>query len=348
MRNKSLDAVKALAAFGVVFIHISFPGQAGEIIKALARFAVPFFFMVSGYFCYYKNRNIADKIPAKVIHIVKLLVFAMIFYFIWEWSMRLAEEKAIRPWLLEITRKEHIKELFRYNSTSQIRAHLWFLPALIYCYILDYLIEKIHLRKAAYLCIPVLMGIFLWRAYFGRLYGTAYRTMEYRNYFFMGMPFYLTGQMIHEYQHRLKKIPCFVLNIGILLGAGITIWECLNAGVREVYPGSIVLVLSVFLLCVLYDSRVRLPHFFTMIGENFAFPVYLFHLTAADIMKILTEFLKFNKNIVYLWFRPVLVCEFTILVIMVVYRLCSMKRKCGIVFWKRNNYIKQRREHVSQ
>ena len=53
MRNKSLDAGKAMAAFGVVFIHVSFPGQTGQIIKALARSAVPFFFMVSGYFCYY-------------------------------------------------------------------------------------------------------------------------------------------------------------------------------------------------------------------------------------------------------------------------------------------------------
>lgn len=53
MRNKSLDAVKAIAACLVVCIHVSFPGQAGQLVKVLARCAVPFFFMVSGYFCYY-------------------------------------------------------------------------------------------------------------------------------------------------------------------------------------------------------------------------------------------------------------------------------------------------------
>ena len=107
MRNKSLDAGKAMAAFGVVFIHVSFPGQTGQIIKALARSAVPFFFMVSGYFCYYNRRNtdrgkrITDKIPAKVQHILTLLAFALLFYLLWESAMHLVEKEAIGPWLQE-------------------------------------------------------------------------------------------------------------------------------------------------------------------------------------------------------------------------------------------------------
>lgn len=221
MRNKSLDAGKAMAAFGVVFIHVSFPGQTGQIIKALARSAVPFFFMVSGYFCYYNRRNtdrgkrITDKIPAKVQHILTLLAFAVLFYFLWESAMHLVEKEAIGPWLQEMVKKEHLKELFRYNSTSQLKPHLWFLPALIYCYILDYFIEKLHLGKLAYLSVPVLLGCFLWRAYFGRFQGVFYHTMEYRNYFFMGMPFFLTGQMIHEYEKLLdRKLSWQVLAVG--------------------------------------------------------------------------------------------------------------------------------------
>ena len=167
--------------------------------------------MVSGYFCYYNRRNtdrgkrITDKIPAKVQHILTLLAFAVLFYFLWESAMHLVEKEAIGPWLQEMVKKEHLKELFRYNSTSQLKPHLWFLPALIYCYILDYFIEKLHLGKLAYLSVPVLLGYFLWRAYFGRFQGVFYHTMEYRNYFFMGMPFFLTGQMIHEYEKLLDR-----------------------------------------------------------------------------------------------------------------------------------------------
>ena len=57
MRNKNLDAVKAVAACFVVFIHVGFPGETGQIIKVIARFAVPFFFMISGYFCYYAEKS---------------------------------------------------------------------------------------------------------------------------------------------------------------------------------------------------------------------------------------------------------------------------------------------------
>ena len=52
MRNRNLDVLKFVASIFVIFIHISFPGNFGVFVGALARFAVPAFFMVSGYFSY--------------------------------------------------------------------------------------------------------------------------------------------------------------------------------------------------------------------------------------------------------------------------------------------------------
>ena len=349
MRNKSLDAGKAVAAFGVVFIHVSFPGQTGQIIKALARSAVPFFFMVSGYFCYYNRRNtdnrgntdkgnqITDKIPAKVHHILKLLAFAVFFYFLWGSMMHLVEKEAIGPWLQEMVKKEHLKELFRYNSTSPLKPHLWFLPALIYCYILDYFIEKLHLGKLAYLSVPVLLGCFLWRAYFGRFQGVFYHTMEYRNYFFTGMPFFLTGQMLHEYEKMLdRKLSWQVLFAGALLGSGITVWEYFGAGAREVYPGNVLLSVSLFLLCVLYGTKIRGPEHLAVLGRAFAFPIYLLHPAVADLMKKLAGFLGISRIPAYLWLRPILVCGCTIFLVRAISRLWSSQRKCGIVFRRHN------------
>ena len=60
MRNKCLDGMKAIAACMVIFIHIDLPGQTGVFIEALSRFAVPFFFMISGYFCYYNGKDASD------------------------------------------------------------------------------------------------------------------------------------------------------------------------------------------------------------------------------------------------------------------------------------------------
>ena len=48
--NYCMDFLKGLACIFVVFIHVKFPGDFGQAVQAIARFAVPFFFMVSGYY----------------------------------------------------------------------------------------------------------------------------------------------------------------------------------------------------------------------------------------------------------------------------------------------------------
>lgn len=196
MRNKSLDAVKAIAACLVVCIHVSFPGQAGQLVKVLARCAVPFFFMVSGYFCYYQNCNASKRILSKILHIMKLFAVSVVFYFIWECFMKAWNGERVWTWIKGLVSTEYLKEFFVYNSTSPVRAHLWFLPALIYCYLLALLIEKWRMRKAAYCMAPVLLAILLWRAEFCVFFDRFYHTMEYRNFLFTGMSFFLTGQMI--------------------------------------------------------------------------------------------------------------------------------------------------------
>ena len=49
-RNQCLNFLKGLGSTGVVFIHITFPGLTGEIISKMAQFAVPVFFMITGYY----------------------------------------------------------------------------------------------------------------------------------------------------------------------------------------------------------------------------------------------------------------------------------------------------------
>lgn len=49
-KENHLYLAKCLACICVVFIHCPFPTRIGTAIDAVCRFAVPFFFMVSGYF----------------------------------------------------------------------------------------------------------------------------------------------------------------------------------------------------------------------------------------------------------------------------------------------------------
>lgn len=320
MRNKSLDAVKAIAACLVVCIHVSFPGQAGQLVKVLARCAVPFFFMVSGYFCYYQNCNASKRILSKILHIMKLFAVSVVFYFIWECFMKVWNGERVWTWIKGLVSTEHLKEFFVYNSTSPVRAHLWFLPALIYCYLLALLIEKWRMRKAAYCMAPVLLAILLWRAEFCVFFDRFYHTMEYRNFLFTGMSFFLTGQMIHEYQDkivckRLEQWMQWGLKAGMSFGVALSMMEYAFRGAVEIYTGNCVAVICLFLWLILYGREINFPSVLVETGRKYAFLIYLLHPAVSDLLKKCSEGLGVSNCQIYFWMRPVLVYMLTVVTV---------------------------------
>lgn len=342
--------MKTVAACLVVFIHAGFPGEPGEIIKVIARSAVPFFFMISGYFCYYapeKGKKATEKIPLKMQHILKLFLISVFFYGIWDILLKVKDGESISLWLHELVGKQQLIKFVKYNNIAQIKPHLWFLPALFYCYFLDYFIEKLHLRKPAYFCVLFLSGILLWRAEFCRIYGESYPRMEYRNYLYTGMPFYLLGQMIHEYQEKQiekgkrLKISDKALAAGIAAGIGLGTGEYCLLGAGEIYMGNYVMVICLFLLICMCGTERKgnfLYEAMAKIGEKYAFALYLFHPAVLDAMKIWADFLKINEYTLYRWTRPLIVLGITVILIFfadfIVHIFCSLTEKCGIVISK--------------
>lgn len=59
--NYCLDYLKGIACIFVVFMHCEFPGVMGIAVQAISRFCVPFFFMVSGWFCFRPLDRNAEK-----------------------------------------------------------------------------------------------------------------------------------------------------------------------------------------------------------------------------------------------------------------------------------------------
>lgn len=79
-KNDCLNVWKGIAAFAVVLIHCTLPGVPGEIIKGIARFAVPLFFLISGYFAYGREDAVLRR---REIHILRLYVGAVAVYYLW-------------------------------------------------------------------------------------------------------------------------------------------------------------------------------------------------------------------------------------------------------------------------
>lgn len=81
--NYAIDFFKGIACICVVFMHCEFPGVFGTAVQAVSRWALPFFFMISGYYAYYdRNMGYKNNAKRKIKHVLNITLFAMIFHFI--------------------------------------------------------------------------------------------------------------------------------------------------------------------------------------------------------------------------------------------------------------------------
>lgn len=311
MRNKTLDMVKAISAYAVVLLHIRFPGAAGNVVNVLARFAVPVFFMVSGYFCYREDGREFSRIGKKIRHILTLIMVAFPAYVFWDLIQNQIDGDSQRKWLESLTSGEHIRQFFLYNNSSQVKWHLWFLPALLYCYLLFALVSKFRLYRLAYVLIPVLLLIHFGMEEFSPYIGDHFRVMEFRNYLFTGFPFFMTGHMIHRYEDKIEA--CFsgkkeqILYVLLAAGCICSLVEYRYFEKQELFLGSVCMAAALFVLA-LVKKDAEVPAILATAGQKYAFFIYLFHLCVADILKDFFRAAGLGKNMLYLWARPIMVC----------------------------------------
>ena len=144
--------LKLLASYMVVFIHVSFKGTAGIAVDAVARFAVPFFFVVSGFYSYHIS---LDKIRKRAKHIFFLLVIATVCHTLCKTALMLLthDYNGISVYFREYLRPEALARLLLLNMPVHLD-YLWYLLAMLYVYYIFYMITNIVSAKEE--CYPSL------------------------------------------------------------------------------------------------------------------------------------------------------------------------------------------------
>ena len=96
-RNNNIDIVKGIACIAVVIIHYNVPNNyLGVILKTAARFAVPFFFFVSGFYLLNREGKLDYRsVWRKMNNILSLLATSFSFYFIYT---VLFDMKYVKAW----------------------------------------------------------------------------------------------------------------------------------------------------------------------------------------------------------------------------------------------------------
>ena len=305
--NPCLDFVKGLACTCVVFMHREFPGEAGIIVQAISRFSVPFFFMVSGYFCFYPGKYDSTIIQRKTAHITRIVLWASLFYVLFAFVLKSA---------FVITRYE-MWAFGVFNQPFIIVGQLWFLFALLYDYFAFGIIWKADKIKFFYSISAALIVVYICMAQGAHLCGIKVPNMYYRNWLIEGLPFFFAGHWIHANQDKIRvsdKMLILVILVSTLL--------CLVE--RKIMGRDFGLnimtfpqVFAMFIYAVRYPDRHR--GVIQEIGKRYSMWVYILHPFVFRSMDKFYHHWAVDTVVLVQWFRPIVTIVITLILSSICY-----------------------------
>lgn len=326
-RNYCIDFLKGIACICVVFMHCEFPGKFGIFVQCVSRFCVPFFFMVSGFFAYREETQYTCSTPQyrKILHILKITIFASIFYFLIE-----IVKYIITGNMIVIT-KSHILYWILFNQPCIIAGQLWFLFALLYVYLIFAFVQRFNLYKLAYILIPILMIGYIVLAQGMHLVGKSIPNMLYRNFLFEGFPFFMLGHFLHYKEERIcnyfKNPVLLILLIAFTL---MCVLERFLLG-RD-FGVNICTFPQVTCLFILGMKNASLfeHDILRKLGTNLSMFVYIIHPFVWHTMEYGYRKLQIDGNVIALYLMPMFVLLFTIVLSICLYFIITTKKRTDI------------------
>lgn len=293
VRNTTLDVLKGIAALFVIWIHEQFPGITGQLINRIGAFAVPVFFMVSGFFAWSASR---EKVVRSIRHILTLIAITYGLNLLRVLLFRGAAA-ALEALLGAVAPKTLL--LWIVLNITPISGVAWFLFALLYCYLLHWLFHAQMHDRRVYLLIPACMAA-------GLAVKLLLPSVGTNNAWFCGIPCYLLGRLFREERERLARIPASRFFLGGLTGLVLLSVSVFTAELIA-YPGAFLLASSLFCLCVRFP--VVRDGLLERIGSTYSFFIYIGH---ALMIHIFNAILPVGDSILLAWVRPVLLAAATI------------------------------------
>ncbi|OPA73990.1 hypothetical protein BVG16_26490 [Paenibacillus selenitireducens] len=317
-RDHALDMAKLVMAVLVICIHTdpleSYTDTGNFILtRVIARVAVPFFFMASGYYFFVKTRS-----PAQLLHYLKKLG---IMYVVWSAIYLIVNgytwmtEGFSRGWILQ-----YVKQFFFVGSYY----HLWFLPALMFAVAIVYFLQKRMPLSSVVTISLVLYGVgLLADSYYGLaaqipvLHPVIDRYLavfEYsRNGLFFGFPFVALGAFLAHYIPRMKLSQSFC-EFGLILSFGWLIIEAALLRYAEwprhdsMYLFLVPTVIMGFILLMKLDIQER-P--FYKYASDISMLLYLIHPAVLLAVRVASHQLPMLKTDSLMYFTVTLILTFT-------------------------------------
>lgn len=256
-RNITLDYFKVLFSLLVITIHIPYAFQSDTfsfwwyISNGLARMAVPFFFIVNGYFF----ANKIDKPEAIKKYIIHLLIIYTTWFIIY-----------LRPYIYQNEELNIINDL-RLDILLETffwgYFHLWYLPALIGGIILLVILNKLIKKSSIIIIVITILYII---GYILEPYKTSLYSV--RNGLFMGLPFIALGYYLNKIDINKIK-PQYIIPISAFFLLTLFIessYAYRTLSTRDIYLSLLPLCTSIFVLIIKFSKNVPPKKYYYYLG----------------------------------------------------------------------------------
>lgn len=284
-RNESMDLCKLIASVFVVFDHAIFPGKLGEILICLCSFAVPIFFMISGY-CNYGAST--AQIHRRTRNIFKLLLIGTFFQIIGNcFAIELNHGSTIAYLRAAIPDPDEIVKWIVLHL-HPYAGHLWFLNGLIAVYLVFGLFVRLQSTESpnyhAFYCLTGILFVFLFA--FGTILPESGQSdgLPVRNGWFVGIPMFGAGLFLRENEDRIASVfscPRWVLYCFIAGGMCFSVLEQATVGIGLIPFGMYFTIFSLMFLLVsnpIISGGSRVFAGFLRCCGPISMWIYLFHL----------------------------------------------------------------------
>ena len=344
MRAQSFDVVKAFACVAVVLIHYNFPGEMGKSVKAFCTFAVPTFFMISGYFL--PRVPVGEILPVEKIFgrvrkLFKLLFVSTLGYAVFFWvhdaCLNQGTFMNVSDFCVKYLTAAKLAK-FLVTNDGLFNVMLWFFGALIYCYfvILFFLRTERRLRRSWW-SIPVLWvsmcliqefaKVVGFNGNFLRLAGVSDRSVLVLSscFLFRALPFFLFGTFLRSSAERVRtwNVPnWFFLSLAFLGGCiAVAEYWMLGHRIAQFYLGSYLAAVSL-LIWAIRATDVCAPKL-AFIGCELSMLVYVLQVLGVKLVDALVKAGNLYATLQYKWTRGVLALGVTFALALFINWFCN-------------------------
>ena len=328
-RNRLLDAMKAIAALGVIFVHFPFPGEIGRICASFGTVGVIFFFLISGYQSHCADPADSGKILRRfkrnLLLIAAVIPIFVIYTVVKQIALGTASDWVASYLLNPIT---YLRLIVLGDLDFINCGHLWYMVAMLYGYLIIYLMEKFRLHKLFYIALPVLL---LLRASM-ETYTNSFSHFSWFDWHFSGnflvgaLPIMLLGSFISANEEKLVALGTRVLlpAAAVMMSLVFLTVNIKLLGLDLSQPFKIAAATAFFMLCLTVTLKGPAT-ILDRIGRHLTLHIYIWHRIVGDLFIDLLTYVR-AEQWVYDWCLPVATIAVSLLISLFFARITARKR----------------------